>query len=134
MDLCLSSFIKQKVFEATGHQIDELVPSVLDGDAEQDDLCLPASVHNKAEEVKKKLTFADTVDFSCRLPSGLGLDAAAREVKFPVSRTDFESQIFFSFLFFSFLKEYKFRNILSTNKYYSFLHNRQNATAIFAFV
>jgi hypothetical protein len=35
-----------------------------------DELCAPASVRTKAENVKKQLTYSPSTQFSCRLPHG----------------------------------------------------------------
>ena len=62
----------------------------------QDELCLPASVHSKAEEVKKKLTYAESVEFSCVPPPlgpGKGSDSqAGSTVRFNVTRSEFEGE------------------------------------------
>ena len=118
LDLCLSAFIKQRVREVSGLVVDELyweqddrqqvrVLSYRDSfhllsvyvcvyvcHYRQDELCLPASVHSKAEEVKKQLTYADSVEFSCipPQPSGSEADRGRAAVRFNVTRSEFEGE------------------------------------------
>ena len=55
-------------------------------------------MHSKAEEVKKKLTYADSVEFSCIPPPPLGSgkasdpEAGRAAVRFNITRTEFEGE------------------------------------------
>jgi len=50
-------------------------------------------VHSKAEEVKKKLTYADSVEFSCLPPPLKGSDfEAGSTVRLNVTRSEFEGE------------------------------------------
>ncbi len=41
---------------------------VVDGSVNEDELCILPSIHSKAEEIKKRLTYSDETTFSCIWP------------------------------------------------------------------
>jgi hypothetical protein len=41
---------------------------VVDGVVNEDELCILPSIHSKAEEIKKGLTYSDEMTFSCIWP------------------------------------------------------------------
>jgi hypothetical protein len=47
---------------------------------ETDELCIFPSIHTKAEEIKKQLTYSSEVQFSCHMPGD------SRRIVFPVYR------------------------------------------------
>jgi molecular chaperone DnaK (HSP70) len=88
LDLCMYGIVKAKVESQLGSAVKTLAEADLrEGGRGRNELCLTSSLRNLAEDVKKKLTYADSVDASCYRPG----DAEAAPITFSVSREEFES-------------------------------------------
>jgi molecular chaperone DnaK (HSP70) len=99
-DLCLAKNFKKKVESLSGevvvnehsnHQLDQLKKEMKGTIVQEDELCIFPSIHTKAEEIKKSLTYEDEAKFSCILP--------VREKPFFCFLFLFLIFLFFSFLF-----------------------------------
>lgn len=87
-DLCLAKHIRSKVEAIMGKPIISSESVVVDGSVNEDELCILPSIHSKAEEIKKRLTYSDETTFSCIWP-----DSNKEKVTFHVSKqVDFEDQ------------------------------------------
>lgn len=88
LDLCMYGIVKAKVESHLGSTVKTLADANLrEGGRSRDELCLTSSLRNVAEEVKKKLTYVDSVDASCYPPG----DDDTAIIKFSVSREEFET-------------------------------------------
>lgn len=86
-DLCLAKTIKNRVEQMTQVAITNDHTNVLHAasasDVSEDELCSFPSIHTKAEEIKKQLTYSEEVGFNCTL---LDKEGGATVVQFSVQR------------------------------------------------
>lgn len=88
LDLCMYGLVKAKVEAQLGGAVKTLAEADLrEGGRARDEQCLTSSLRNLAEEVKKKLTYADSVDASCYPPGA----ADAAPITFTMTRQEFET-------------------------------------------
>eukprot|EP01032_Pedospumella_encystans_P010740 gene10740-12528_t len=76
IDLCLFKTLKDRILEKSNVDITTLEPTVTDSASS----CTSAAVHTMAEEIKKQLTYNETVPFNCIMPQ------TQTVVQFDVSR------------------------------------------------
>lgn len=90
LDLCMYNLLRQKAEQISGETLKLHSLSEMEKGVHQGDLCVAANVRSMAEQLKKDLSSASSVEFSCRLPDSKAEGGDAAYVKFPVTREDFE--------------------------------------------
>ena len=108
LDFCLFNLIKDRIFNATGYQLPAkdggfdatVTRNQEDFNKKQQHptlLCTNANTRTQTEDIKKRLSYEQSVVFHCEIPpppssSPAAIDAHASNtpVDFAVSRTDFE--------------------------------------------
>eukprot|EP00602_Paraphysomonas_sp_CaronLab_P007298 CAMPEP_0185035284 /NCGR_PEP_ID=MMETSP1103-20130426/26384_1 /TAXON_ID=36769 /ORGANISM="Paraphysomonas bandaiensis, Strain Caron Lab Isolate" /LENGTH=428 /DNA_ID=CAMNT_0027572295 /DNA_START=45 /DNA_END=1328 /DNA_ORIENTATION=+ len=85
LDMCLYNILTEKVFALTNREVH--IPSLSDGHhGDMTELCVPATVRQKSEQVKKDLTTHESANFSCKVPE----KDHNNVVQFTLSRSEFE--------------------------------------------
>uniref|UniRef100_A0A7S0SSX6 Uncharacterized protein n=1 Tax=Chromulina nebulosa TaxID=96789 RepID=A0A7S0SSX6_9STRA len=66
-DMCLYDLLVNKVYSETGQQAHSADEITLPDGIQMSDVCVRSSIRHKAEEIKKKLTYANEAVFTCQL-------------------------------------------------------------------